>query len=104
MIKLYSVPGRVVQKRLTVNGKPKIVALFKFDANGEVVIDETKFNQTDLNSLKQKFRHDKEVVVENSTIEPIEYTEEQLRSMAKEQKIKSWHVKSIETLKEELGV
>ena len=51
MIKLYSVPGRVVQKRLTVHGKPKIVALFKFDANGEVVIDETKFNQTDLNRI-----------------------------------------------------
>lgn len=97
-MKFYGEPNLLV--RVRNNGPLKTVKNFRFDANGEF---ETE-NKYLIRTLVGKFKSDKEVVVENATTESIEYSEEQLRSMAKEQKIKSWHVKSIETLKEELGV
>lgn len=54
-MKLYSDPGRVVQKRDRFQGKMRIVPIFRFDENGIAEIDETKYSETDLSKFKVLF-------------------------------------------------
>ena len=91
-MKIQGTPNMVVQTRkMTFGNKFAVVPLFKFDENGCAEIDETKFSQTDLSKITTLFKLN-------------EQSEDDIRQMAKEKGIKSWHVKSIETLKKELGV
>ena len=78
---------------------------FRFDNNGEYETD----NLILIKALKQRFSTDVNDISQKNNEDVIELideelTEESIRQLAKERKIKSWHVKSIETLKEELGV
>lgn len=92
-MKLTGKPNHVVQKRVFSQGRFKIVPWFKFDENGMVELDDSKLSKLDQDKLKKKFHSELK-----------EYTEEELREMAKEKGIKSWHVKSVDKLKQELGV
>jgi len=69
---------------------------FYFDANGEYATE----NETMCKVLKQSF----EVKEENNVMDdkPVEKTEEEIRALAKEKGIKSWHIKSIDKLMAEL--
>ena len=93
-MKLYSTPGRIVTKRVRIFGKLRVKPIFKFDSNGEYDLDESKFDKTDIAKLKRLFSRTESVVL----------SDDEIRLMAKEAKIKSYHVKSIDRLKEELGV
>lgn len=88
-MKFYGEPNLLIRPRK--NGRFKRLRPFRFDQNGEFETD----NPLLINALSKKFKTEKE----ND-----EYTEEELREMAKEKGIKSWHVKSIEKLKSELGL
>jgi len=97
MILKTKVPGRVVQRRKRLpGGRYKIVPWFKFDDKGFAEIDETKLNQVMIQKLKSKFE-----VVEKKE-KKVDSNEEAIRQQAKEAGIKSWHVKAIKRLKEEL--
>jgi len=104
-MKFYAEPHLLV--RVRNNGPLKNVRPFRFDENGEFETDNKYLIKTLIGKFKSDNKEpliDKEVVTKEKANETIEYSEEELRAMAKEQKIKSWHVKSVETLKEELGV
>ena len=78
---------------------------FRFDDNGMYETD----NPIMIKALKRKFRYEgsDNTPIEEETVEEViedVMDEESIRLLAKERKIKSWHVKSIETLKEEMGV
>jgi len=69
---------------------------FYFNATGEYETD----NETLCKVLKQSFA----VKEENNVTDdkPVEKTDEEIRSLAKEKGIKSWHIKSIDKLLAEL--
>lgn len=92
-MKLQGKANQIVHKRVFKQGQFKIVPWFRFDKDGFAEIDETKVSKVDLDKLNKMFG-----------TESIEPTEEEIRQMARDKGIKSWHVKSIETLKKELGV
>lgn len=84
-MKLYSDPGRIVQKRVKGQFGFKIVPIFKFDENGMAEIDDTKFDDTDLNKFRAIFRsepitntiiEEKPIVDEHENIEVHEGEEE----------------------------
>lgn len=101
-MKFYGEPNLLV--RVRNNGPLKNVRPFRFDENGEFETD----NKYLIKSMQGRFKCDAYQVetyqIIKTKLETVEYSEEEIRAMAKEHKIKSWHVKSIETLKEELGV
>ena len=102
-MKFYAEPGLLVRPRK--NGVMKRFRPFRFDNNGEYETD----NPILVKALKQRFSTDVNDVSQKNNEDVIELiddelTEESIRQLAKDRKIKSWHVKSIETLKEELGV
>ena len=89
----------LIQRRF---GRTRPVTLFKFDDKGYAEIDEKRFSPTDLSKLMAKF---KVVDEENKkSIDKADDSENDIRQLAKEKGIKSWHVKSIEKLKQELEV
>ena len=92
-MKFYAEPNMLVRPRK--NGPYKRLKPFRFDENGEYETD----NPLMIKALSKRFKSENVEIVE----EVIELTEEEIRHMAKEKGIKSWHVKKIETLKEELG-
>lgn len=90
-------PHQVVQvRRRLMNGRVQITPIFQFDERGNAEVDENKLSETDKQKLIAMFG------IKEST--QIELTDDMIRQMAKDKKIKSWHVKSIETLREEMGV
>ena len=83
------------------NGPYKRLKPFRFDSNGEYETDSPLM----IKALKQRFGEKQtEIHQDIEATEELELTEEQIRLLAKEKGIKSWHVKSIETLRKELGV
>ena len=99
-MKVYGQPGQVVQKRLFVQGRYRIVVWFRFDDKGIAILDESKVSQTDIDKLKHHFKVEQSEVVTTQ----IELTDEQIRLLAKDKGIKSWHTKAIKTLKGELNL
>ena len=99
-MKFYATPNLLVRPRK--NGVMKRFRTFRFDKDGEYETDNlilikalsVHFSTVPLNQSEEH----QEIELSE------ELTEEQLRVLAKEKGIKSWHVKSIEKLKEELGV
>lgn len=104
MIKLYSEPGRVVQKRTFAQGKPRIAVLFQFDENGEYEIDDTKLSETDLTRLLENFSTKRTVIPETKEVvkevkaeglkvqlEDVPYSE--LKTMAKNLGINTYGMK-----------
>lgn len=96
-MKFYAEPNLLVRPRKT--GVFRKIKPFRFDANG---MYETE-NKHLIKALSRRFKSDLEPAEELEEIKE-ELTDEAIRLMAKEAKIKSYHVKSIERLKEELGV
>lgn len=103
-MKLQGTPDMVVQTRkMTVGNNFAVVALFRFDSNGFADVDESKLSPTDISKLKAMFKVlDGDMPKVQEVKE--ELTEEQLRKLAKDQGVKSWHTKSIKTLKGELNL
>jgi len=102
-MKFYAEPGLLIRPRK--NGVMKRFKPFRFDENGEFETD----NPILIKALTRRFSADTNSKQQKSTEDVVELldeelTEESIRQLAKDRKIKSWHVKSIETLKEELGV
>lgn len=85
-MKFYGTPNHFV--RVKSKGRLKNVKSFRFDANGEFETDNVHL----IEKLKLHFETSNEL------------SEDEIRQLAKDNGIKSWHVKSIETLKKELGV
>lgn len=88
-MKFYGEPNQLV--RVNKKGKLRRVRDFRFNENGVYETD----NPHLINALKRRFKAEETVV---------EHSDDDIRKMAKEKGIKSWHIKSIETLKKELGV
>lgn len=103
-MKVTGQPGQVVQKRVFKQGRFKIVEWFRFDEKGEATLDDTKISDVDVEKLSRHFKVDKSQAKPQKVETPVEYTEEQIRAMAKDKGIKSWHTKSIKTLKGELNL
>ena len=77
-------------------------AVCKFDENGELETNDPKIIHILQNKLPDcTWEGEQEVKVED--IAGI-FDDDEIRKLAKEKKIKSWHVKSPETLRKELGV
>lgn len=99
-MKLKGTPGQVVQVRKNrVNGGTAIIPLFVFDEKGFAEVDESKLSAIDKEKLTRLFGY-----TEGDSNGDNELSEEEIRALAKERKVKSWHTKSIENLKKELGV
>lgn len=102
-MKFYSEPNMLVRPRKT--GMLRRVKPFRFDSNGVYETD----NPHLIKVLSRRFKYDLEsseevVDITEEVQEKSVLSEEEIRVMAKEKGIKSWHVKSIETLKKELEV
>jgi len=95
-MKFYAEPNLLVRPRKT--GVFRKIKPFRFDANG---MYETE-NKHLIKALSRRFSAELEPVEE--VIEEKQLSDNEIRLMAKEAKIKSYHVKSIDRLKEELGV
>jgi len=95
-VKFKGIPKQLVrfQTKSLRNGRKTGI---RFDKDG---IYETE-NPRLIKALKNRF----EVVaeVEEAVVKEEELTDEEIRQMAKEKHIKSWHVKAIDTLKSEMG-
>lgn len=92
-MKFYGEPGMLVRPRK--NGPYKRLKPFRFDSNGEYETESPLM----IKALKQRFG-------EKQTESPqeTELSEDEIRQLAKEKGIKSWHVKAVDTLRKELGV
>jgi hypothetical protein len=99
-MKFYAEPNLLVRPRKT--GVFRRIKPFRFDANGEY---ETE-NKHLIKVLSRRFGGDETIAEELTEFEEIDkvLTDDEIRVMAKDAKIKSWHIKSIEKLREELGV
>lgn len=104
-MRIKGTPDMVVQTRKMVFGNNfAVVPLFKFDSEGYAEIDENKLSATDLSKIKTMFKvvdSDQPVVAQEIKTE---LSDEYIRKLAKEKGIKSWHTKSIKTLKGELNL
>jgi hypothetical protein len=100
-MKLQGKPDLVVTMLVRRFGKLRPVQLFKFDSKGFAEFDETKLSGADKSRLMAKFK----VVDSVKKVDKVEVMDDDIiRQLAKDKGIKSWHVKSIAKLKEELGV
>lgn len=109
MYKFFGQPLKAIMSKKT----HKI--MFRFDTKGEFITDDPEiikrakgyFDCIELEVIEvgekvaKTFEEPKLVITHKGD----EITsDEEIRQLAKDKKIKSWHIKSIETLKEELGV
>jgi hypothetical protein len=112
MYKFYGTPLREIKSKTTQR------TLFRFDTKGEFITDDPEF----INRAKGFFDYiefdatNEHERVRKTFVEPVmtivntlevkkEMTksDEEIRQRAKDKGIKSWHIKKIETLLEELG-
>jgi len=109
MYKFFGQPQKAIMSKKTHK------VMFRFDTKGEFITDDIEI----INRAKGYFDCIKLEVVEvgekvKKTFEEPQLVithkddevtlDEEIRQLAKDKKITSWHVKSIETLKKELGV
>lgn len=100
-MKFKGTPNKLVRITKIPTRFKRLPNHFRFDANG---IFETEHPYM-IKRLKQKFEiveEMKEVILEKQETLEEEIDEEAIRKLAKESKIKSWHVKSIDRLLKEL--
>lgn len=92
-------PNLQIQRRVKMQGRVgwKNIVIGHFDDNG-------LFETNDESIIERMKVHYEVVEHEAFEQEPKQFTDEEIRCLAKEQGIKSWHLKSIEKLKEELEV
>lgn len=112
MYKFFGPPLKVINSKAT--NKP----IFRFDTKGEFITDDEEiikralgyFDYIKMTAQVEGKKVTKTVKETPLTIttKPKEQTKElsddEIRQLAKDKHIKSWHVKAIDTLKEELGV
>jgi len=96
-MKLQGQPNQLVHKRALKRGEWRVVEWFRFDAQGVAELDDTKVCPTDKLKLERLFGGLNQVA-------KAEMSDEEIRALAKERGIKSWHTKSITNLKKELEV
>ena len=100
-MKIQGTPNKVVQKRVFRQGRYIIVPWFRFDANGIAELDESKISSVDIAKIRKNFTVSEDKPAKKAELKE---TDEEIRQLAKDKGIKSWHVKSIEKLKQELEV
>jgi len=109
MYKFFGPPLKAIMSKRTHK------VMFRFDTKGEFITDDPEiikrakgyFDCLELEVVEVGEKVDKtfeepKLVITHKEIEVT--SDEGIRKLAKDKKIKSWHVKSIETLKEEMGV
>jgi hypothetical protein len=97
-MKFQATPNLLIRPRKT--GPLKRIKPFRFDENG-VYETENKYLIKVLSARFSSLEADSVAITAEISEE---LTDDEIRQMAKEQGIKSWHVKKINKLKEELGV
>lgn len=114
MYKFFGPPLKVINSKAT--NKP----IFRFDTKGEFITDDEEIIKRALgyfDYIKMTAQVEGEKVAKTVTHTPLtithkeevkkeakELSDDEIRQLAKDKHIKSWHVKAIDTLKEELGV
>jgi len=99
--KFFGRPSELVttRKKNLYTQEFKTVSLFHFDEKGEFITDNEEL-------IKKLYYHfdSVEIKEENNVTDdkPVETTELEIRLLAKEKGIKSWHIKSIDKLMAEL--